>query len=324
MSVLAVAGVAALILPSLLAHSSNSGQQVSTISVMHTARYGDVLVVGAGPLRGFPLYEFSGDVAAPWGCGRQHSSGFDFSAVSAVPLTCSGPMSDMANAVKTDDWPAFTSQQAPQVTSGVAQRLVGRSERRGIGDQVTYDGHPLYLYDPPSAPFAPQGELYAETVAPMAPWHGYWYLVSAATGSPAPGVATLEVATLPNGAHVLGEEVDFNLSRVAEALYGLSSTSVNSACDAACEATWVPVLTSGTPVLSGGVPRNLVGTIRLANGTTQVTFEGRRLYLYSREKFFLGAHATLGARGTGGNGQNLTSSLGRYTLISLTSAASSS
>ncbi len=291
---------------------------------MRTSHFGDILVVGTGALRGFPLYEFSGDVAAPWGCGRQRSSGFDFSAVSAVPLTCSGPMSDMANAVKTDDWPAFTSQQAPQVTSGVTQRLVGRIDRRGIGEQVTYDGHLLYLYDPPSEPFAPQGELYAETVAPMAPWHGYWYLVSATTGDPAPGVATLEVATLPNGEHVLGEEVDSNLSPVAEALYGLSSTSLSSTCDAACEATWVPVLTSGTPVLSRGVPQNLVGTIRLANGTTQVTFEGRRLYLYSHEEFFLGAHATLHAGGTGGNGQNVTSSLGRYTLITLTSAASSS
>jgi hypothetical protein len=317
---LAVVGALALLIPSLLAHHVSTGTQVSTIGVMHTRHYGNILVVGAGPLQGFPLYEFSGDTSGRLGCGRSLSSGFDFSSVAAVPLSCTGPMGDLASAEKTDDWPAFTSELAPLANGGANHRLLGRIQRPGIGDQVTYGGHLLYLFDPDSVPFTPQGELYAETEAPMAPWHGFWYLVSAATGNPAPGIVSVEPAKLPNGRKVLGIAVDQNLSPVAEVAYGLSPASPATAkCDQSCATTWVPVLTSGPPRVKAGIPLHRTGTVRLGDGLLQVTFDGRRLYLYSREGFFLAGHGKLRASGTAGNGAKLADPLGQFNVAGLQS-----
>ena len=92
----------------------------------------------------------------------------------------------------SDDWPALTSSVKPVAEKGVSQKLLGTVYRRGIGRQVTYAGHPLYLFDPSSAPFKPLGEDYLETVAPLAPWHGYWTLVSASNGNSDTGTALIE------------------------------------------------------------------------------------------------------------------------------------
>jgi predicted lipoprotein with Yx(FWY)xxD motif len=56
-----------------------------------------------------------------------------------------------------------------------------------------------------------------------------------------------------------------------------------SRCSGACAVTWPPLLVSGTakPTVGGGAIRSLVGTIRRANGTRQVTYAGFPLYRYA-------------------------------------------
>lgn len=299
-----------------------SGSKVSTraeVTTLTTSKYGSVLVVGSGRLRGFPLYAFTGDADGKIGCGTTRASGYDLGPNIDMPLTCTGPESDLIKGVKSDDWPAFTTKGAPVAGPGTNPRLLGAVERPGIGDQVTYAGHPLYLFDPVSQPFDPQGEGYIETVKPLAPWHGYWFLVSSASGEPSPGTATIETGTLKNGTKVLSVEVDENVSPIAATVYRFSRDRPRvSTCAGACTETWVPVLTTGPPRVIGAVSRTAVGVIRRANGTEQVTYDGAPLYMYAKEKVSLTPERALRGSGTAGNGEDLKGpNGGTFTRIAL-------
>jgi predicted lipoprotein with Yx(FWY)xxD motif len=269
-----------------------------------TTAYGSVLVVGNGRLRGFPLYAFSGDADGKIRCGTTLASGYDLGPDADTPLTCTGPESDLLKGLKSDDWPAFTTTGAPLAGPGINPRLLGTVKRPGIGDQVTYGGHPLYLFDPVSQPFDPQGEGYIETVKPLAPWHGYWFLVSSASGEPAPGAATIETGTLKSGTRVLAVEVDENVNPIAATVYTFSRDRRRvSTCVSVCAETWVPVLTTGPPRVIGNVSKAAVGVIRRGNGTELVTYNGAPLYLYAKEKVSLTPERALRGSGTAGNGE---------------------
>jgi predicted lipoprotein with Yx(FWY)xxD motif len=53
-----------------------------------------------------------------------------------------------------------------------------------------------------------------------------------------------------------------------------------SACSATCTTYWPPLLTHAKPTAGRGVKASLLGTIRRAAGTTQVTYAGHPLYRY--------------------------------------------
>jgi len=282
--------------------SSASPSTRAEVAVLSTSAYGNVLVVGNGKLKGFPLYAFSGDAGGKIRCGTTRATGYDLGPDVNMPLTCTGPERDLLNGVKSDDWPAFTTIGKPLAGIGVSSRLLGTIVRAGIGAQVTYAGHPLYLFDPVSKPFTPQGEGYMETVKPLAPWHGYWYLVST-TGNDAPGRATLEQGTLPDGSNVLSVVMDANVSPLNATVYTFRRFQPHvSICDTKCSLTWIPVLTSSAPLTGKNVDPRLVGEVRLDNGAEQATYNGRPLFLYAKEKAFLTPAIQLKSSGTAGNG----------------------
>jgi hypothetical protein len=72
----------------------------------------------------------------------------------------------------------------------------------------------LYFYDPSSQPFVPQGDDVMETVKPLPAWRGFWYLVSAHSSPPSPGVATLR-----SGRGALVAEEDGNVDPIEVTLY---------------------------------------------------------------------------------------------------------
>lgn len=57
-----------------------------------------------------------------------------------------------------------------------------------------------------------------------------------------------------------------------------------SVCNGACAAAWPPYLSRGRLQAAGAVERSLLGTTRRANGTRQVTYAGRPLYYYVRDR----------------------------------------
>lgn len=304
----AVILVALLVLSSLGAFSSAPAKRATVVSSITSSKYGSVLVVGGdagGGLYRFPLYEFSGDVGDHFGCGTAKALAYDLGAKESVPLTCTGPQGDLLADVSSDDWPALTTKGAPIAGRGVDAHLLGTIFRRGIGRQITYAGHPLYLFDPSSQPFTPQGENFMETVKPLPPWHGYWYLVSARNGAPSPGVATLDVESLPNGRRALAAEEDGNVYPIEATLYSGTATRGQSSCDAACASEWTPLLTSAQPHAGPGVNSALVSTAPAGNGDYVATYDHRPLYLYDHEQIRLSANEHLVSSGSAGNGTGI-------------------
>jgi predicted lipoprotein with Yx(FWY)xxD motif len=57
-----------------------------------------------------------------------------------------------------------------------------------------------------------------------------------------------------------------------------------SACSGNCAKSWPPLLTTGKPVAGTGVDMSKFGTITLADGTTQVTYNGWPLYYYAKDQ----------------------------------------
>jgi predicted lipoprotein with Yx(FWY)xxD motif len=57
-----------------------------------------------------------------------------------------------------------------------------------------------------------------------------------------------------------------------------------STCSDACAAAWPPVTTEGAPSASAGADKGMLGTIKRADGTTQVTYNGWPLYYYAGDK----------------------------------------
>jgi predicted lipoprotein with Yx(FWY)xxD motif len=297
--------VTLFVLPSLGVFSTSKKPSATVISSITTSRYGPVLVVGGsrnGALYKFPLYEFSGDVGDHFGCGTIKVVAYDLGANESVPLTCTGPERDLLADVSSDDWPALTTKAAPIAGPGVNPKLLGTTSRRGIGRQVTYAGHPLYLFDPSSQPFIPQGENLMETVKPLPPWRGFWYLVSARSGAPSPGVATLRVEALPSGQRALAAEEDGNVDPIEATLYSGVLTFSHSKCDGVCARDWTPLLSSARPRVGPGVDGALVGMVRSADGDYDVTYDHRPLYLYDEENIRLNRNDHLVANGSVGNG----------------------
>jgi predicted lipoprotein with Yx(FWY)xxD motif len=57
-----------------------------------------------------------------------------------------------------------------------------------------------------------------------------------------------------------------------------------SMCDSSCAKFWPPVTTSGAPKVGSGVTAARLGTTKRADGTTEVTYNGHPLYLYTGDK----------------------------------------
>ncbi len=320
--VIAVACVIVLVVAFTLSYARPAQTKGVEVRAETSREYGSVLVVAGGELGGFPLYEFSGDVPGHFGCGTVKEPGYDLDPDARVTLTCTGPEDNIVNGVTSDDWPALTTRATPVAGPGVDQSLLGTVHRDGIGDQVTYAGHPLYLFDPSSAPFRPLGVQYVETVQPLAPWHGYWYLVSSKDGDQVAGVASLKIATLPSGSRVLAAVGDSNVDPFALVVYAFSRDPRNtSTCTGGCATTWVPLTTTSAPHVAPDIRAASIGTIRRSNGNLQVTYDGKPLYLFSREKVFLLPRGGIVTRGTAGNGEEVSGpSGGTFSTVRLGSS----
>jgi len=65
----------------------------------------------------------------------------------------------------------------------------------------------------------------------------------------------------------------------------LADTATRSACNSAgCVQAWPPVLTTGAPKAAAGANASLLGTIKRADGTTEVTYAGHPLYYFISDK----------------------------------------
>ncbi len=261
---MAVLWAVGLLVPGTAQAASTSG--TGTVIATAPSPFGKILVVGSGQYAGYTVYFITSDAGQNFGCTTtvQSLPGFP------GPGSCTGPEGD-----QTAEWPAVTTTGQPIAGKGVHQSLLGSVSRPGVGDQVTYGGHPLYLFD--SGPGQITGEGWDEPGLP--PWHGIWYLVSP-KGTATAWTPMLTTTTLPSGKRVLAVSMLTGGGWQAVPVY---RDTAKNGCTGSCAVTWPPLLTSGTPGVSALLKAGAVGTHRLAGGELQVTFNGHPLYLYGYE-----------------------------------------
>jgi len=256
-------------LPAAASSTTTTTAPTRTVISAESSPFGTVLMVGSGQFAGYSLYAF--DRNMPSACTTKVVT------VGTMPLSCAGPETD-----KSADWPALTTPGKPVAGPGVDKHLLGEVERKDIGgEQVTYAGKLLYLFD--MAPHQFTGANFVETVLPLPPWHGYWYLVSAKDGKPAAGPIAVTTQTIPNGSSVLAADMFQGVGATPIVVYTYSKdTKGHSACTGTCALKWPPVLTTAPPQATGLATSSL-GEITRSDGTRQLTFHAKPLYFYSEE-----------------------------------------
>src|SRR5919202_1812166 len=96
-----------------------------------------------------------------------------------------------------------------------------------------------------------------------------------AAGGTAPGSASVSVRSSAYGPILFDGR--------GKALYIFTKDKVGSGrslCSGACAAAWPPFVVRGAVTAGKGARRSLLGTIRRADGSRQVTYAGRPLYYY--------------------------------------------
>jgi predicted lipoprotein with Yx(FWY)xxD motif len=232
--------------------------------------WGRILIIGAGRFAGFTVYALSSDQPPDYGCtskvvnlGGGHK------------IAC------------TQEWPPVVTSGPPVAGPGVNASLLSSVYRSDLNaSQVTYAGHPLYLFD--NGPHQYSGANFDEPGIP--PWHGVWYMVNPFDGSPAPINESVSTVTLIGGRTVLGGYKATLLGPEVFPLYVDSAdTSRSLSCIGACAVEFPPLLTGGPVKVapgSGLSPADL-GTRTRPGGLKQVTYLGQPVYLYSQESIDL-------------------------------------
>jgi len=288
----------------------------ATVSAASTTSYGRMLVVGSGDYAGCSLYLLTSD--------QLHT-------LNGAPFACSDNMNALKMPCDSDLWPALLTKGAPIAGPGVNPRLLGTVTRTDFDfltggssvKQVTYAGYPLYRFFLDQAAGDTQG---ANLDDPVTSPPGVWYLVDPRRGTPATGRAQLQLETAPVGgtgpdATVLAATMNNDFSAFPDAsfpVYRLSrehglkrgdlrshdrhrGSGHESACQGLCAVYWPPLLTSHRPVAGPGVDQHALGSIVRPDGSHQVTYHGRPLYLFYKDAY-IGPPVGVGTQGIYGAG----------------------
>ncbi|MGW3965001.1 SCO0930 family lipoprotein [Amycolatopsis sp. NPDC005003] len=199
--------------------------------------------------------------------------------------TCAGPCATT--------WPPLVSD-GPALAAGVDAKLVGLVTRPDGRQQVTVAGWPVYRFAKDTGPGIALGRSAGADWAAITP-----------TGEKAGTGSSTEPATEPaTGRPTVGTAEIDGLGRVltdtdGRTLYLFTKDgkdSGKSACDEACVRKWPPLRADARITVADGIKAGLVGRIRRADGTSQVTVGGWPVYTYTGD----GAPGQASGHGAGG------------------------
>jgi predicted lipoprotein with Yx(FWY)xxD motif len=248
-------------------------------------------------------------------------------ALNGAPFACSDNVNALNMPCDSDLWPALLTKGAPIAGPGVNPRLLGTVTRPDLDfltggssvKQVTYNGYPLYRFFLDKAPGDTQG---ANLDDPVTSPPGVWYLLDPRRGTPATGRAHLQLETAPvNGTGpdqaVLAATMNNDFSAFPDASFPVYTRSRDSrdergdvephgwvhesTCQGLCAIYWPPLLTSDRPIAGPGVDQHALGFIVTPDGSHQVTYHGRPLYLFYKDAYIappvdVGTQGIYGAR----------------------------
>jgi predicted lipoprotein with Yx(FWY)xxD motif len=260
----------------------------ATVSTAST-RFGTVLIVGSGANAGCSLYVLTSD--------QLHSLTFGLAA-----FACSNGANVIGQPCDSVLWPALLTKGFPTAGPGVKRTLLGTVTRTDVlsgqsVQQVTYAGLPLYRFFLDETPGQTDG---ANLFDPVTSPTGTWYLVEPSRGHPAPGRLQMRVETV-SGSEVLAASMDNDFSLLPHGsfpAYTLSNDS-GQACQRLCALIWPPVLTSGQPEAGDGVAQHALGVVVRPDGTRQVTYNGKPLYLFIQDAYIPGIIGAPSVNGAG-------------------------
>jgi len=183
--------------------------------------------------------------------------------------TCTGPCAAF--------WPPLLTSRRALAGRGVSQRLIGTLRRPDGSLQVTYRGHPVYRFSFDLGFEAPAGLIRGEYLIDPAA-SGVWYTVTP-RGTPNPGTTT--VGSEPSGSATI-LAITAGLTHATATLYAFNiDTASVSKCTGPCAKFWPPVLTTRGVKAGPGVNQHMLGTLRRADGTIQVSYNGHPLYFFA-------------------------------------------
>ena len=260
----------------------------ATVSTKSTS-FGTVLSVGSGAFAGCSLYILTSD--------QLHSLTFGLSA-----FACSDGPNAIGQPCDSVLWPALLTRGAPIAGPGVKQALLGTVTRTDIlsgqsVQQVTYAGLPVYRFFLDELSEETDG---ANLFDPVTSPPGTWYLVEPGRGHPATGRLEMQAETV-GGSKVLAASMDNDFSLLPHGdfpVYTLSNHD-GAACETFCALIWSPVLTCGSPAAGTGVDRHALGVVVRPDGTRQVTYHGKPLYLFINDAYIPGVTGTQSINGDG-------------------------
>jgi predicted lipoprotein with Yx(FWY)xxD motif len=260
----------------------------ATVSTSLTS-FGRVLTVGSGANAGCSLYILTSD--------QLHSLTFGLAA-----FACSDGPNPIGQPCDSVLWPALLTKGAPIAGPGANPALLGTVTRTDVlsgqsVQQVTYAGLPLYRFFLDETPGETDG---ANLFDPVTSPTGTWYLVGPGRGHPAAGRIQLQSETV-GGNEVLAASMDNDFSLLPHGsfpVYTLSNEG-SKACQRYCALIWPPVLTSGRPEVGPGVDQHALGVVVRPDGTHQVTYHGKPLYLFIKDAYIPGIVGTQSINGAG-------------------------
>jgi predicted lipoprotein with Yx(FWY)xxD motif len=183
--------------------------------------------------------------------------------------TCTGPCAAF--------WPPLLTSGRAKAGPGVSQRAIGTLRRPDGTFQVTYLGHPVYMFSFDlvlPVPGRPLGEYLIDPAA-----SGVWYTVTP-RGTPDPGTTT--VGSEPSGSARILAITNAGFTHATATLYAFSiDTRTMSKCTGLCAKFWPPVLTTRSVKAGRGVNQRMLSTLRRADGTIQVSYNGHPLYFFA-------------------------------------------
>ncbi len=168
-------------------------------------------------------------------------------------------------------WPPLLATGPGTPTSATSLPGMLTVVSSGNGNQVAYNGHPLYTFSGDTGPAQTNGEGIG----------GKWFVCTPdlAVGNGSGSGALIKTATvIVNGQSVT---VLTNASSGKTLYYFTPDTATTAACTGGCAQTWPPLLAtgSGTPTSSTSLPGKLT-VVKTANGN-QVEYNGHLLYTFS-------------------------------------------
>ncbi|MEQ0561615.1 SCO0930 family lipoprotein [Amycolatopsis sp. NEAU-NG30] len=169
-------------------------------------------------------------------------------------------------------WPPVLATGDVQV-QGVDKSLVGKVTRSDGTEQVTVGGWALYRYAKDTKP----GDATGQGVG------GAWYAANAKGGKA--GQASAEAGVVKLSASKIDGLGDAIVDQNGMTLYLFqkdTKKAKTSACNGDCAKTWPAVLSNGKVELQG-IDSKLLGSIKRADGTEQVTIGGWPVYTFAKD-----------------------------------------